>query len=113
MKILQNYVAPIYTKRVNQQNFGQQSPIENNTQQPTQVQMQNVTQPALNVKLPIAYNHTEDIKINDELTAHCYKLANGQKVVIVPKDGPTIVKSYVNTGSFNEPDNLRGISHFI
>lgn len=114
MKILQNYVAPIYTKRVTQQSFGQQSPIENNTQQEqTPVQMQNVTQPALNVKVPIAYNHTEDIKLNDELTAHCYKLANGQKVIIVPKDGPTIVKSYVNTGSFNEPDNLRGISHFI
>ena len=66
-----------------------------------------------NVRVPIAYNHIEDIKLNDELTAKCYKLANGQKVVIVPKNGTTVVKTYVNTGSFNEPDNLRGISHYI
>lgn len=76
-----------------------------------------VTLPAVSldydVNVPIAYNHIEDIKINDSLTAKCYKLANGQKVVIVPKEGPTVVKTYVNTGSFNEPDNLRGISHYI
>ena len=69
--------------------------------------------PDYGVRIPIAYNHTEDIKINENLTAKCYKLANGQRVVIVPKKGTTYVKTYVNTGSFNEPDNLRGISHYI
>ena len=69
--------------------------------------------PDYNVRVPISYTHVEDIKLNDELTAKCYKLANGQKVVIVPKEGSTVVKTYVNTGSFNEPDKLRGISHYI
>lgn len=69
--------------------------------------------PDYNVRVPIAYNHVDDIKLSDELSAKCYKLANGQRVVIVPKEGSTVVKTYVNTGSFNEPDNLRGISHYI
>ncbi len=75
-------------------------------------ELSNVT-PDYNVKAPIAYRFVEDIKLSDNLTAKVYKLANGQNVVIVPKDGPTYVKTYVNTGSFNEPDNLRGISHYI
>lgn len=69
--------------------------------------------PDYNVRTPMGYRFVEDVKITDNLTAKCYKLANGQKVVIVPKEGSTVVKSYVNTGSMNEPDNLRGISHYI
>lgn len=69
--------------------------------------------PDFNVSTPISYSHIEDIKLPNNLTAHYYKLANGQKVVIVPKDGETVVKTYVNTGSLNEPDKLRGISHYI
>ena len=72
----------------------------------------NVT-PDFQVSAPMSYAYTGDLKISDDLTAKCYKLANGQKVVIVPKDGTTVVKTYVNTGSMNEPDNLRGISHYI
>jgi len=75
-------------------------------------QLSNVT-PDYNVKTPMAYKFIKDIKISDNLIAKQYKLANGQNVVILPKDGPTFVKTYVNTGSFNEPDNLRGISHYI
>lgn len=69
--------------------------------------------PDYGVKTPMGYSFVEDIKLSDDLTAKCYKLSNGQKIVIVPKDGVTVVKSYVNTGSMNEPDNLRGISHYI
>ncbi|MBE7713470.1 MAG: insulinase family protein [Cyanobacteria bacterium SIG26] len=69
--------------------------------------------PDYNVQKPIAYTQLPDIKINDDLIAKSYKLANGQRVIILPKDGSTVVKTYVNTGSFNEPDNLRGISHYI
>ena len=75
-------------------------------------ELSNVT-PDYNVKAPMAYRFVEDIKLSDSLSAKVYKLANGQNVVIVPKDGPTYVKTYVNTGSFNEPDNVRGISHYI
>lgn len=45
--------------------------------------------------------------------ASVFKLSNGQKVVIFPKKGPTYISTSFNVGSFNEPDNLRGISHFI
>ena len=40
-------------------------------------------------------------------------LQNGQKVAIMPKKGTTIVKTFVNSGSMNETDPIRGISHFI
>lgn len=66
-----------------------------------------------NINTPIRYTKMEDIKLSDNLTAHYYKLANGQKVIIVPKNGTTVVKSYINTGALNEPDNVRGISHYI
>lgn len=42
-----------------------------------------------------------------------YQLDNGQKVVIIPKPGPTALRTFVNVGSFNEPDKIRGISHYI
>ncbi|MGN0032019.1 MAG: M16 family metallopeptidase [Candidatus Gastranaerophilaceae bacterium] len=75
-------------------------------------ELTNVT-PDYHVKTPMAYRFVKDIKLSDNLTAKVYKLANGQNVIIAPKDGQTFVKTYVNTGSFNEPDNLRGISHYI
>jgi len=65
------------------------------------------------VKIPIAYSKIEDINLPYDIKAHYYKLANGQKVVIVPKEGPTVVRTYVNSGSMNEPDKFRGISHYI
>lgn len=73
-------------------------------------------QPAINhslVKTPMSYVKTGEIKLPFDLTAECYKLANGQRVVIVPKEGETVLKTYVNTGSMNETDNIRGISHYI
>jgi len=41
-----------------------------------------------------------------------YKLDNGQNVVIIPKKGPTTIKTFTKVGSFNEAKN-RGISHYI
>ncbi len=65
------------------------------------------------VKVPMPYTKVGEINMPYGIKAHCYKLANGQSVVIVPKDGNTVLRTYVNTGSFNEPDNIRGISHYI
>ncbi len=68
----------------------------------------------LNVKTPIAYKKITDLTISGAKDkAAFYKLANGQKIVILPKTGPTVVKTYFNVGSMNEPDHLRGISHYI
>ena len=75
-------------------------------------ELQNVT-PDYNVSKPMTYQKIEDIKLPDNLTAHYYKLGNGQKVIIIPKDGSTVVQSYINTGALNEPDRVRGISHYI
>lgn len=111
MKVIPNYtiIAPNIganaSTRVNKSFTGDSSSNQVNS-------LSNVT-PEFSVSTPISYRHIEDIKLNDNLTAKCYKLANGQKVVIVPKEGTTVVKTYVNTGSFNEPDNVRGISHYI
>ena len=41
-----------------------------------------------------------------------YKLDNGQNVIIIPKKGPTTIKTFTKVGSFNEEKN-RGISHYI
>jgi len=113
MKIVSNYLYP-NTKINNQkQSFGQAPAEVQNTVQTGSAQNVTYPSPNLNVRVPIGYSHVEDIKFTDDITAHCYKLANGQRVVVVPKDGPTVIKTYINTGSFNEPDNLRGISHYI
>ncbi len=79
-----------------------------------EVQAQNVTAaPDYNVKKPMAYSKIYEVELPFDLKAHYYKLANGQKVVIVPKEGATVLKTYVNTGSMNETDDKRGISHYL
>lgn len=70
-------------------------------------------QSSYNVKVPLKYSSLGKVELPESTTANLYKLENGQKVVIIPKKGPTIVKTYVNVGSMNEPDRVRGISHFI
>lgn len=106
-QIIASNITP--SKQIKKQNPSFVSEVAENNQVE---KLSNVT-PDYNISTPIGYNFVGDIKLTDKLTAKCYKLANGQRVVIVPKDGPTVVKTYVNTGSFNEPDNLRGISHYI
>ena len=40
---------------------------------------------------------------------HLYSLANGQKVAIMPRENEaTIVKTFLNAGSINETDDIRG-----
>ncbi len=71
------------------------------------------TIPDFSVKTPIKYSKIGEMNFPYDTKAYFYKLANGQKVVIVPLEGETVLRTYVNTGSMNEPDNLRGISHYI
>ncbi len=45
---------------------------------------------------------------------HLFQLNNGQKVAILPqKNKATIVKTFLDGGSMNETDRIRGISHCI
>ncbi len=103
--------SAVKIKQKNNQTFGNTAATVPYQQSPN-YKIPEIT-PQYNISSPIAYSHVEDIKLPNNMTAHYYKLANGQKVVIVPKQGSTVVKTYVNTGSLNEPDNIRGISHYI
>ncbi|MFA6988752.1 MAG: pitrilysin family protein [Candidatus Gastranaerophilaceae bacterium] len=69
---------------------------------------------ALKVNINSTYLYLGEVKlpyINEP--AKLYQLNNGQKVVIVPKKGPTVIRTFVKVGSMNEHDNIRGLSHFI
>lgn len=98
---------------VNNYNFVQKKTAFCGNQTNPQIDRLDDVKPDFAVKTPIAYSKTEEIDFPFGTKAHCYKLANGQKVVIVPQDGETVVRTYVNTGSMNEPDKIRGISHYI
>lgn len=87
------------------------NPIQN-TQELSNVTPPNVT-PTYNVKKPLKYSSLGIEELPSNTKAYMYKLENGQRVVVIPKKGPTVVKTYVNVGSMNEPDRVRGISHFI
>lgn len=65
------------------------------------------------VSTPIGYKSLGIKKLPYVGEAHLYKLNNGQNIVIVPKKGPTVLKTFVKVGSMNEPDGIRGISHYI
>lgn len=64
-----------------------------------------------NIPVQYSYLGTQKTPYGDDI--HLYMLQNGQKVAIMPKKGTTIVKTFVNSGSMNETDPIRGISHFI
>lgn len=93
------------------QNGNVTNPVQQNQTAPAR-NLQNVT-PDYNVKTPLKYVYLGQEELPENVVANIYKLESGQKVVIIPKKGPTVVKTYVNVGSMNEPDNVRGISHFI
>ncbi|MDD3437056.1 MAG: pitrilysin family protein [Candidatus Gastranaerophilales bacterium] len=100
------FTAGLESAKVEQPILASTSPM-----QKTQ-DLSNVT-PSYNVKTPLKYTYLGTQELPGSITAHIYRLENGQRVVIIPKKGPTIVKTYVNVGSMNEPDRVRGISHFI
>ncbi len=113
MQKINNVVNTEYKKIDKQKQNQEQIPAFTSQPEVQQTEkLPNVT-PTYNVKTPISYQKTEDINLPYGFKGHCYKLANGQRVVIVPQEGVTLVKTYVNTGATNEPDNVRGISHYI
>lgn len=69
--------------------------------------------PDYSVKTPVYYSKIAEMDFPYNTKADCYKLSNGQKIIIIPHNGETVLRTYVNTGSMNEPDRLRGISHYI
>ena len=64
-------------------------------------------------QVPIGYKEVQTFDVPFLDKGKLYQLDNGQKVVIIPKQGPTTINTYVKVGSFNEPENIKGISHYI
>lgn len=113
MQKINQVINPEYKKIEKQKQNNEQTPTFTAQTETSQIEkLPNVT-PTYNIKTPISYQKTEDLNLPYGLKGHSYKLANGQRVVIVPQEGTTLVKTYVGTGSMNEPDNVRGISHYI
>ena len=70
--------------------------------------------PDYNIKIPQKYSKIGVQNLSNGLELHLYKLANGQKVAIIPmEDSPAVVKNYVNVGAMNESPDIKGISHFL
>lgn len=87
-----------------------------NSNKPENDQIKELSQvtPDFSVKTPQKYTKLGETELYNGLKLHSYKLANGHRVSIIPmEDSPTIVKNYVNVGSMNETDDIKGISHFL
>ena len=68
----------------------------------------------VNSNVPIGYAKLGEIPIPGlQEKASVFKLANGQRVIILPKKGPTQIKTTFNVGSLNETEDIRGMSHYI
>ena len=66
------------------------------------------------VNTPQRYTKLGISEFPNGLKIHSYKLANGHKITIIPmENSPATVKNYVNVGSMNETDDIKGISHFL
>ena len=73
-----------------------------------------IGQSQINSNLPVSYKVIGEISVPGlKDKAKIYKLANGQRVIIASKKGPAVIRTTYNVGAMNEPDNIRGMSHFI
>ena len=88
-------------------------PKQDDGKKPIIKELVNIT-PDYAVKVPQKYQNLGIIKAQNGLEIHSYKLANGHRVSIIPmENSPAIIKNYVNVGSMNETDDIKGISHFL
>lgn len=76
--------------------------------------MTNPINPTLvNPKIGGDYTYLGTVKTPYGEDIYTYMLKSGQRVAIMPREGTTILKTFVDSGSMNENDRIRGISHFI
>ncbi len=79
-----------------------------------QIKELNQLTPTFAVRTPQKYQKLGITELSNGLKVHSYKLANGHRISIIPMEGsPAVVKNYVNVGSMNETDDIKGISHFL
>lgn len=67
----------------------------------------------VNPKISGGYTYLGVLKTPFGEDIYTYMLKSGQRVAILPREGTTILKTFVDSGSMNENDRIRGISHFI
>lgn len=110
MVIKVGYINPVYFKGADSVTNPVKK-VDSNTDK--KVDLVNIT-PDYAVKVPQKYTDLGVTTTENGLKIYSYKLANGHRVSIVPmEESPTIVKNYVNVGSMNETDDIKGISHFL
>ncbi len=113
MKIASNFVSKYNFNNVKAFKSSQTPEMSANSANSTNLINSNAIS-QINSNLPVSYSKVGEISIPGlNQKAHVFKLANGQKVVILSKKGPTFIKTTYNVGSLNEKDDIRGISHFI
>lgn len=94
----------------------QSNPIKTETSNSNMPQIKELSAitPDFAVRTPMRYSFLGKQQATNGLEIYSYKLANGHRVTIIPmKDSPAVVKNYVNVGSMNETDDIKGISHFL
>ena len=112
-----NNIHGNYFKGINPKNLNNTSNVSFNGEpvdkKETELKDINNNYSTLNVNLPVGYQKLGIKTLSNGQEIHCYKLNNGQQVYIAPKEcSTTVLNTYVNTGSMNEKDEERGISHF-
>ena len=108
-----SFKANVETPRIENNKSVQSSTASEQNKQPTQTTELQAVTPDYSVTVPTGYSKLGVEKLSNGQEIHCYKLNNGQKVYIAPKESAmTTLNTYVNTGALNEKDDERGISHF-
>ncbi len=112
MKITNNIIKsnyPITKPKEKQTNQSEIKTFGNNL-----MSVNTVNSPIIDSSVPVSYNKIGEIEVPGlKDKADVYKLANGQRVVILPKKGPVYIKTSYNVGSLNETEDIRGMSHYI
>ena len=105
-----SYRVPVYSCRPDgnsstQFNYWQVSPFY--------VSNPSLNTALINPKIAGDYSYLGVLKTPFGENIYTYMLKSGQRIAILPREGTTILKTFVDSGSMNENDRIRGISHFI
>lgn len=115
LNIANNYQKPCSSgaerEKIMQSNNQQSIPVYNKTQDSERTREIFKTYNLLNK--PIGYREIETFNAPYIGESKLYELNNGHKVVVIPRPGMTLIKTFVNAGANNESIKNSGISHFI
>ena len=114
MNIQTNLISQLTNKNMQPVTKEEQRQVVSNANSTTIPSIHTIGQSQINSNLPATYTKIGEINLPGvEDKASVFRLSNGQKVVIMPKKGPTYIKTTYNVGSLNETEDIRGMSHYI